>query len=270
MWFWINVCMVLITFAFFLGSIAGDISFGLSMFVVIAWSIWLLTSTFRMIYLTDKKQKAARKNPYVYRQNQPQYQSHDDQQHQYNIIIQKPSIEQELLKEEEQKNQSADFISYKRQKVEDALFKRNYERAEAIIDEIVASADLKRDAFAVHYSLIKILDKLYGIREESPIVIDLCLKICDIDFSNMGNFILSSNEEIFSKGAVSSKRLISPVFLVTPTKAAIIFEKRGDIISAIKVCEMAIAWNAWDSGKKSFEERKARLEKKLQNQNTEQ
>ena len=185
-------------------------------------------------------------------------------QNEYRINISQcqASFNEEMRALEEQEKTS-EFISYKRQKCEDALFKRNYEKAESLIDEIVDGIDLKRDAIALHFNIIKLVEKLYSIREEGPEAIDLCLKLCALDFENMENFILASNEDDFGRGVASSKRLNRPTNLVTTTRAAIIFEKQGDILSAIKICDMAIAWNAWDSGKKSFEERKARLERKL-------
>ena len=131
---------------------------------------------------------------------------------------------------------------------------------------MMRETDPKKDSAARHFTLLKILEKLYMLREEDPAVYDLCLQICDLDFQNMENFIKYCNSEPFSEKHASCERFNSPIYLVTTTKAAIIFEKRGDIMSAIKICEMAITWNARDGGKKSFEERKARLENKLKRQ----
>lgn len=176
------------------------------------------------------------------------------------------SFFEKQMQEQDEREAVAERLRYKFGKIEDALFRRKYDRAMELVSEMMHETDPKKDSAARHFTLLKILEKFYVLREENPAVYDLCLQICDLDFQNMENFIKDCNSELFSEKNASCERFNSPIYLVTTTKAAIIFEKRGDIMSAIKVCEMAIAWNAWDSGKKSFEERKARLENKLKRQ----
>ena len=176
------------------------------------------------------------------------------------------SFFEKQMQEQEEREAVAARMQYKFGKIENALFRRNYDKAMELVSEMMQETDPKKDSVARHFTLLKILEKLYMLREENPIVYDLCLQICDLDFQNMENFIKACNSDPFGDKHDSCERFNSPIDLVTTTKAAIILEKKGDLMSAIEICNMAIRWNAWDSGKKSFEERKARLEKKLKRQ----
>lgn len=176
------------------------------------------------------------------------------------------SFFEKQMREQEEREAVAARLQYKFGKIENALFRRNYDKAMELVSEMMNETDPKKDSVARHFTLLKILEKLYMLREENPAVYDLCLQICDLDFQNMENFIKACNSDTLSDKNASCDRFSSPLVLVTTTKAAIIMEKKGDLMSAIEICNMAIRWNAWDSGKKSFEERKARLEKKMKRQ----
>lgn len=176
------------------------------------------------------------------------------------------SFFEKQMQEQDEREAVAERLRYKFGKIENALFRRNYDKAMELVYEMINETDPKKDSVARHFTLLKVLEKLYILRKENPMVYDLCLQICDLDFQNMENFIKACNSDLSYGESASCDRFNSPIHLVTPTKAAIILEKKGEIMSAIEICNIAIRWNVWDSGNKSFEVRKARLEKKLQGQ----
>ena len=128
----------------------------------------------------------------------------------------------------------------------------NIERAFILFLESINIANPIEFAIDRHFYIIQILEEFYAMRDYDSIALQYCLAICDEDIKNGDNLIKKMNSDTFD--------------MVSPTRKAIILERNMDYTGAIEVCEWALERDLLDSGKKSFIGRKARLEKKLQNQ----
>lgn len=128
----------------------------------------------------------------------------------------------------------------------------NIERAFILFLESINIANPIEFAIDRHFYIIQILEEFYAMRDYDSIALQYCLAICDEDIKNGDNLIKKMNSDTFE--------------MVSPTRKAIILERNMDYAGAIEVCEWALERDLLDSGKKSFIGRKARLEKKLQNQ----
>lgn len=137
---------------------------------------------------------------------------------------------------------------------------RDWEKVLKVLSEVVDYADLSTYATQRHFFLLSILEIVYKLRDADPFAYNVALTICDYDLLNIENLIARMDHAPFYLAGNPNHH---PFNMVTPTRKAIILEKIGEIEEAIKVCEIGIIYDVWDAGKKSFEERKARLEKKL-------
>lgn len=192
-------------------------------FSMCAWGI-------RVIYLIDKNQKEAR-NP---------------------VAVQNARRERE--------RQERDFlINTSLRKIDVAIANRDFDEVLRVVDELIQQTDDEKYALERHFLISKVANKLFSIRAEEPNAAQLCLVLCRYDFENMPFTIRKINGLDTSTGDM----LDSPSRLYTPSLAATVLEKNGDIAGAIEVCNMAIGWNALDLNGFTFRERKERLEKAL-------
>lgn len=217
--------------------------------------IWVVCAFVQYNNKINTPPKSAPKNDYTIKVNQSAPVRFQDSELDREINL--------VCQDQEENEKAHDLLEYKWQKMETALFRRNYEKAMEIFYDMMTSTDPKIHATARHFIILRVIEKLYMLRDENPDVYDMCLDVCSYDINNMENFIEQDNRTIFGN-VKSRERLECPFYLVTPTRAAIILEKKGDLVSAIGVCDLAIKWNALDLNGKRFDERKARLEKKLQ------
>jgi len=123
------------------------------------------------------------------------------------------------------------------------------ESIEIEVRKYLGKTDAKRDAMPQHLLLGYVTDTLYKKRDEIPLAVDMCLMLCDLDIKNTENLLNTEK---------------SPFYMYTPSRKAIILEKRGDIDGAIAVCDQAIKWNLLDESNKSFAFRRDRLQKRLE------
>ncbi len=115
-----------------------------------------------------------------------------------------------------------------------------------IIEQLAKYDDIK-DASKKHFFILAVLDHIYQHRDNQECM-DIIKNICDIDISNIANLC---------------KTMGIPFYMVTPTKRAIILERENEIERAIEICELCERYKVWDSDKKSFSLRRAKLEEKL-------
>ncbi len=149
------------------------------------------------------------------------------------------------------------------ERIDRALFTRKLEKAMDIFKETLDRSDPVKGAIPRHFKTLRILEKMYLLRNENPVVLYMCLAVCDSDLDNAANLFRAVNKSAFEALSKNGEFAESPFYMVTPTKKAIILEQMGDLQGALEVCETALRWKVWDSGKKSFQNRIDSIKKKM-------
>jgi hypothetical protein len=143
------------------------------------------------------------------------------------------------------------------------LNKMDLVKALQVVENALEMTDPIRDADSRHWFLNSALHEFYALRDEDSCVYNFCLQICYHDFECLPNFFRINDHRFCEDGKI----VIEPphYFIESIYKMAIIFERIGDIKSAIEICDFAIESGIVDSSGKSYLTRKFRLEKKLRN-----
>lgn len=174
-----------------------------------------------------------------------------------------------------------------------AVSSNDYEVAEIILDKAL---EITNDEISRHYSLLGLIELTYKKRNVDPTAIEKCKKYCLMDMDHAATFVKAYTEDFFldtfetktkdfdrfieakMRGENLKDVLINmgypveamlkdfPIILVNIpsfTRLAIIFEKEGKIQEAIEVCKKAISLGLRETKKDPYENRIAKLEKKL-------
>ncbi len=161
-------------------------------------------------------------------------------------IYKKFSIQEEMEKVRK-------WMDDSEKQVTKCLLRQDFDAALGIVSDILANTDPVFYVVERHFFLIHVIDSLYTMRDVEPKSMDYCLAFCEIDMKNLKAFIEETGHP--------------ELYAVTPTRMAIILEKKGgieNIEEAIKVCDFAIELGVLDASGKTFLPRRMRLLKKLE------
>lgn len=129
------------------------------------------------------------------------------------------------------------------------LLKHDVHKAMDVVVDILANTDKQVFAVERHFFLLGVIDKLYAMRDVFPESVNFCLGLCEIDLRDLHYFMEETGHR--------------DVYAVSPTRAAIILEKKGNLEEAIEICDKAIKLGVLDSNHQPFTVRKEKLKAKL-------
>lgn len=114
-----------------------------------------------------------------------------------------------------------------------------------------------------HFLYNKMIDYYYGLREQKPDALDLCIKYCKESIKHTPEFLQSEKEEFRKYHGDKIGHEYIPPRIPAFQRLAIIYENENKYDEAIKICEIALSLNLKDGTKGGFEGRLVRLTKKL-------
>ena len=159
---------------------------------------------------------------------------------------------EERVKFDEWRQYTTLSLDNARERVIKLLLKQDLDKAIEVVVSAYTEAHQLFFAVERHFFITDIIDKFYAMRDVNPRAVDLCLGLCEIDIMNLKYFIEETGRSEF--------------YAISPTRSAIILEKKGKIDEAIEICNKAIELGVLDTNMNPFEIRKARLEKRLEKQ----
>ena len=135
------------------------------------------------------------------------------------------------------------------------------------------------DPITRHFIFNSLIDYYYRNRNEDPDALKKCIEYCKEDIKYLDDFLnaytrdeeerkkrLKENSPNWENDPLLKQSLSQGVIyprIPSVERLAIIYEKKGKIEEAIKICEIALKYELRDSTKGGFVKRKERLEKKL-------
>jgi tetratricopeptide (TPR) repeat protein len=138
-------------------------------------------------------------------------------------------------------------------KAYELFFEKKYQQAESLLLQALnASGDNPIDRHFIYNQLIKLYHKQRDIKKGS---LEKCIYYCKEDINNLNKFLDSWKKDYPND--------VRPPLCPSVIQLAIIYEKKGEIEEAIKVCRSAIELGLSDDTKGGFEGRLQRLGKKL-------
>ncbi len=142
-----------------------------------------------------------------------------------------------------------------------ALRQKDYLVAEAVLLKALEVKD--GNPIDRHFAYNYLIELYYKLRDDQPDAIEKCVKYCTEDIASIDAFIHASGQADCVLG-ISGGNVIIPR-IPSFERLAIIYEDRGDLHEAIRICKQAIKLGLHDSTKGGFEGRLARIERKLAN-----
>lgn len=105
--------------------------------------------------------------------------------------------------------------------------------------------------FELHFFLLRLIDRMYYFRKDYPQAIEYTVDFCKLDIENFPNYIKE-------RGTDCLQNCTSPSF----QKIITIYEKRGDLETALHYCDLAIQYKIIDTNNCFYNIRKQKLLKK--------
>lgn len=157
-----------------------------------------------------------------------------------------------LLKIEDSTKESYSHYLYKNFDIFDQYLRdHKIDEAYAFIKRIMLVDHPDKTWFELHFFLLRLIDRMYYFRKDYPQAIDYTVDFCKADIENFPNYIKE-------RGTNCLKNCTSPSF----QKIITIYEKRGDIESALNYCDLAIQYKIVDTNNCFYDMRKQKLLKK--------
>lgn len=157
-----------------------------------------------------------------------------------------------LLKIEDSTKESYSHYLYKNFDIFDQYLRdHKIDEAYAFIKRIMLVDHPDKTWFELHFFLLRLIDRMYYFRKDYPQAIDYTVDFCKADIENFPNYIKE-------RGTDCLKNCTSPSF----QKIITIYEKRGDIDSALHYCDLAIQYKIVDTNNCFYDIRKQKLLKK--------
>lgn len=160
-----------------------------------------------------------------------------------------------LLKIEDSSKESYTHFLYKNFDIFDQYLRdHNIDGAYTFIKRILLADHPDKTWFELHFFLLRLIDRMYYFRKDYPQAIDYTVEFCKSDIENFPNYIKE-------RGIDCLKNCTSPSF----QKIIMIYEKRGDLDTAIQYCNLAIQYKIVDTNNSYYDLRKQKLLKKQEN-----
>lgn len=154
-----------------------------------------------------------------------------------------------LLKIEDSSKESYTHFLYKNFDIFDQYLRdHNIDGAYTFIKRILLADHPEKTWLEMHFFLLRLIDRIYYFRKDYPQAIDYTIEFCKFDIENFPNYIKE-------RGTDCLKNCSSPSF----QKIITIYEKRGDLETAIHYCDLAIQYKIIDTNKSYYDIRKQKL-----------